>query len=98
MRVLIFVACFLSWAFAGSNSSSSSYFELRSVGDADCNDPHKVLAIVKIPFGCLNNHDFASISCGVLSKCLGNGTVWYEDLVNCTGANSMHLSVDATVS
>lgn len=56
-------------------------------------------ANVTIPtLSCLNNHDFNKVPCPTLTDCL---TTWnimsYEDLVDCTGAPAMDLSINATV-
>jgi hypothetical protein len=48
---------------------------------------------------CLNNHDFDDPPCPILEDCIDKlyvtygGTIPYEQLVNCSGAPPMHLSV-----
>lgn len=42
---------------------------------------------------CINNHDFNKVSCNLLTHCLSEGTMTYEELVNCTQAPAMKLSI-----
>lgn len=82
-------------AVASCSSAVGTDFYLRSMSLDTCNST-RALAVVKIALGvCLNNHDFSRVPCPLFQKCLGNSTVRYEDLVKCTGAPSMALSIYA---
>ena len=55
------------------------------------------VANVTLPTGvCLNNHDFNKVSCDILTECLSGNSLSYEDLVSCSGAPAMSLSINIT--
>uniref|UniRef100_A0A7S4I218 Uncharacterized protein n=1 Tax=Vannella robusta TaxID=1487602 RepID=A0A7S4I218_9EUKA len=55
------------------------------------------VANVTLPTGvCLNDHDFNKVSCSVLTNCLSGNSLSYEDLVSCSGAPAMSLSINIT--
>jgi hypothetical protein len=69
---------------------------LRSSSAKDCSTESDFA--LTIPMGkCLNNHDFSKVACDKLQACLlrvpKGGLLPYEDLVQCSGAPSMPLSV-----
>ncbi len=73
---------------------------LRSSEAKNCSADERFA--LTIPMGvCLNNHDFSKASCDKLEACLlrvpKGGTMAYKDLVQCTGAPSMALSVRTEV-
>ena len=94
MFVLIFF-------FVLSSLADPTSLLLQTFESSSCSG--NVLFSLAIPLDvCLNNHDFASVDCTVLHNCInkfGSGSVFpYESLVNCTGAESMYLSVSPTYS
>ncbi len=81
---------------SGPPSSNPSTVLLRSMTDKACSG--KPRFSLSIPTGtCLNNHDFNKVECSRLQACLARvpqgGVLPYEELVQCTGAPSMRLSV-----
>lgn len=71
---------------------------LTSFAKSDCTQQFSGKQIMVKLGVCLNNHDFTQVSCDVLNKCLaGSGKMYYGDLVTCTGAPAMFLSVNVTV-
>jgi hypothetical protein len=66
---------------------------LRSSETKKCDEEE--LFSLTIPLSkCLNNHDFSKVDCAKLHACIGDKKrMAYEDLVQCSGAPSMRLSV-----
>jgi len=85
--------------FIGLASATDNILVLTSFGKADCSDRGLAAKQVLVKLNtCLNNHDFTQVSCNTLSTCLsGSGRMTYEDLVTCTKAPRMLVSVNVTV-
>lgn len=85
-----------------SVADAQSYLILSSYTNSDCDASSVLPYNVSVQLDqCLNNHDFNKVPCDNLTTCLdslssGGQTIAYEDLVNCTGAPSMLLSVFQT--
>ena len=48
---------------------------------------------------CLNNHDFSKVDCSILQQCLaGNNQMTYQELVECSGAPALSLSINITAT
>ena len=72
------------------------YLALTNYYDSGCTKKADGGAVL-LPFDqCQNNHNFNKVDCHTLGKCLGKGNITYADLITCTGAPSMYLSVNVS--
>ena len=99
MRALFVLVALLVLAFSVEARATpvSGLVGFLSYLNNDCGGNTTAANVTIATDTCLNNHDFSKVSCSILESCLNSvPTMSYEQLVECSGAPSMHLSVILT--